>query len=90
MPTTRTLSGRMSRRRWPNRSRQASARAATSLFEPAVGFEAGAEAHHLAQAIEDDELAVRVTRDDHVKAVGTEIDRGKDVRDGLRSAPRHV
>src|SRR5438067_6825100 len=31
VPTTRTLSARMSRSRWPKRSRQASARAATSL-----------------------------------------------------------
>ena len=77
VPTTRTLSGRMSRSRWPNRSRQASARAATSLFEPPVALEAGAEPHHLAQAIEDDELAVRVTRDHHVETVGAEIDRGE-------------
>ena len=60
------------------------------LVQPPVGLEAGAEAHHLAQPIEDDQLAVRVTRDHHVKTVGTEIDRGKYVRDGLRSAPRHV
>ena len=60
------------------------------LVQPPVGLEAGAEPHHLAQAIEDDELAVRVTRDHHVETVGTEIDRGEDVRDGLRCAPRHV
>ena len=60
------------------------------LVEPAVGFEPGAEAHHFAQAIEDDQLAVRVTRDHHVETVGAEIDRGENVRDGLRCAPRHV
>ena len=60
------------------------------LVQPSIGLEAGAEPHHFAQAIEDDQLAVRVTRDHHVKTVGTEIDRGKYVGDGLRSASRHV
>jgi hypothetical protein len=60
------------------------------LVEATVRFEPGAEANHLAQAIEDDELAVRIARDDHVETVGAEIDGGEDVRDGLRSAARHV
>ena len=45
---------------------------------PAVA-EAGGQAHHFAQSIQDDELAVRVARDDHVKTVGTEIDGGEHV-----------
>ena len=90
VPTTRTLSGRMSRNRWPNLSRQASARADDVLVEPAIGLEPGTESHHFAQAIEDHQLAVRVTRDHHVKTVGAEIDCGENVRDGLRCAPRHV
>ena len=90
VPTTRTLSGRMSRRRWPNRLEAGQRAGRDVLVQPAVGLEAGAEAHHLAQPIENDQLAVRVTRDHHVKTVGTEIDRGKYVGDGLRSAPRHV
>ena len=60
------------------------------LVQSPIGFEAGAEAHHLAEPIDNDQLAVRVTRDHHVKTVGTEIDRSKYVGDGLRSAPRHV
>ena len=43
--------------------------------------EAGAEPHHLAQAIQDDELPVRVAGDDHVETVGAQVDRGDDVRD---------
>ena len=78
----------MSRRRCPNRSRQASARAARPCRCRPFCLEPGAEPHHLAQAIEDDELAVRVTRDHHVETVGTEIDRRENVRDGLRGAPR--
>jgi hypothetical protein len=60
------------------------------LVQAAVCLEPGAETDHLAQAIEDDELAVRVTRDHHVETVGAEIDGGEDVRDGLRTAARHV
>ena len=52
------------------------------LVEPAVLVDAGAEAHHLAQAVDDDELAVRVARDHHVEAVGAEVDRRQDVGDG--------
>ena len=43
--------------------------------------EAGAETDHLAQAIQDDELPVRIAGNDHVKTVGAQIDRGDDVRD---------
>ncbi len=40
---------------------------------PAVA-QAGGEPHHFTQTIEDDELAVRVARDHHVKTVGAQID----------------
>ena len=60
------------------------------LVQSPIGLEAGTEAHHLAEPIDNDQLAVRVTRDHHVETVGTEIDRSKYVGDGLRSAPRHV
>ena len=60
------------------------------LVEPAIRLDAGTESHHLTQAIEDHQLAVRITRDHHVETVGTEIDCGEDVRNGLRCAPRHV
>ena len=50
------------------------------VVEPAAVAEARGEAHHLAQPVEDDQLAVRVARDDHVKAVGAQIDGGEDVR----------
>jgi hypothetical protein len=45
-----------------------------------VFFDAGRETHHLAQSIDDDELAVRVTRDDHMKAVRPQVDSGENVR----------
>ncbi len=70
----------MSRNRCPKRS-QAIQRAAGGCFvEPAVFIEARGEAHHLAQAIEDDELAVRIARDDHVETVRSQIDSRHDVR----------
>src|SRR6202022_892960 len=52
------------------------------LVDASVLFNARSKANHLAQPIDNDELAVRVTRDDHVKAVRPEIDRSEDVGDG--------
>jgi hypothetical protein len=52
------------------------------LVDAAVLGDAGRQAHHLAQAIDDDQLAVRIARDHHVETVGTEVDRGEDARDG--------
>ncbi len=49
------------------------------LVEPPLIVQACGETHHFAQAIEDDELAVRIARHDHVEAVGSEIDRGQDI-----------
>jgi hypothetical protein len=40
-------------------------------LESALLVEPGAEAHALAQTIKNDELPVRMTGHDHVKAVGT-------------------
>jgi hypothetical protein len=53
--------------------------------------QAGAQAHALAQAVDDLELTVVQVGDDHVKAVGAEIDRGDGVRGGLEGLMgRHV
>ncbi len=50
---------------------EASNGARGDLFvDASVFFYARREANHLAQSIDNGELAVRVTRDDHVKAVG--------------------
>jgi hypothetical protein len=40
-------------------------------IEPAVLAYAAAKAHHLTQPVNDDELAVRITRHYHMKAVRT-------------------
>ena len=45
------------------------------FVQAAVGFESGGETHHFAQTIDHDQLPVRVTGHDHVKTIGTEIDR---------------
>lgn len=63
------------------------------FVETTVLRNARREADHLAQSIDDDELTVRVARDDHVEAVGSEIDGRKDVRNrpggrGLRNLRR--
>ena len=89
VPTTRTLRACMSRSRWPKRS-QAGERAGRGLLvEPAVLADAGGQAHHLAQPVDDDQLAVRIARDHHVKAVGAEVDRRDDfVGDGARGHAR--
>jgi hypothetical protein len=39
------------------------------LVDAAVLLDTGSQPHHLAQTIDDGELAVRVARNDHVKAV---------------------
>ena len=88
VPTTRTLSACMARSRCPKRSRQRSARSRGGLIQPAAVAQAGGEAHHLAQPVQDDELAVRVTRDDHVKTVGAQVDGGEDV--GNDTAAAHL
>ena len=44
--------------------------------------EAGCETDGLAQAVDDRDLAVRVTADDHVEAVGPEVDSRQDVGHG--------
>src|SRR5690606_33270087 len=41
-------------------------------------IESGSQADHFSQAIDDDELPVRIPGNDHVKAIGAEIDGGDD------------
>jgi len=47
-----------------------------------VLFDTCAETNHLAQTINDDELAVRITRNHHVEAVRPQVDSRQDVRQG--------
>ena len=54
------------------------------LVDAAVLGHAGGQAHHLAQAVDDDQLAVRVARDHHVETVGAQVDRRQYVGDGAR------
>ena len=49
------------------------------VVQPAAVAQARGQAHHFAQSVEDDELAVRIARDDHVKTVGAQIDGGEHV-----------
>ena len=58
------------------------------IVEPSAVVEARGKPYHLAQPVENDELAVRVTRDHHMKTVGAQIDRGKDV--GNDTTPAHL
>ena len=51
---------------------------ARSSRSPSI-VEAGGQADHLAQPIDDRRLAVLIARDDHVEAVGAKIDRGHDL-----------
>src|SRR6185437_8779475 len=50
------------------------------LVDAAVLLDARSQTHHLAQAVDDDELAVRIARDDQVETVGAEVYRREDVR----------
>jgi len=52
------------------------------LVQPAVRADAGGEAHHLAQPVDDHELAVRIAGDDEMEAVGTQIDSRQHVGHG--------
>ena len=56
------------------------------IVEPAAVAQAGGQAHHLAQPVEDDQLAVRVARDHHVKTVGAQIDGGEHVGNDTTAA----
>ena len=56
------------------------------LIEATVIADAGRQPHHLAQAVDDDQLAVRIARDHHVKAVGAEIYRRDDFVGGRATA----
>ncbi len=49
------------------------------IVQPPAVAQARGQAHHFAQSIQNDELAVRMTRHDHVKAVGAQIDGGEHV-----------
>jgi hypothetical protein len=41
------------------------------VIQPSAIAQAGGQTHHFTQAIENDELAVRMTGHDHVKTVGS-------------------
>jgi hypothetical protein len=58
------------------------------LVDPAILAHAGAEAHHLAQAVDDDELAVAVAGHDEMETIGSEIDRRQNLGYGARR-PAH-
>jgi hypothetical protein len=49
--------------------------------EAFVGIEARGEAHHVAEAVDDDDLVIVRSRHHHVKAVGAEVDGGDGVRE---------
>ncbi len=56
------------------------------LVEAPFVIETGAQLHHLAQAVDDHQLAIAVLRDDHVKTVGTQIDRGQHIGNARRTS----
>src|SRR5579883_510869 len=58
------------------------------LVDAAVLLHAGSQAHHLAQTIDDDELAVRIPRHDQMETVGAEVYRGENVGDRASRALR--
>ena len=57
--------------------------------QAAVVVETGSQPNHLAQTIDDDELPVTVAGNDHVKAIGAEVDGREDVGD-LFGGPGHA
>ena len=56
------------------------------IVQPPAAVQARGQAHHLAQPVQNDELAVRMTRHDHVEAVGAQIDGGEHVGDDTAAA----
>ena len=79
VPTTRTLSACIARKPLPEAFEAAQRALGGRVVEPPAVAQTGAEPHHLAQPVQNDELAVRIARDDHVKTVGSEIDGGEHV-----------
>jgi len=72
----------MSRRRCPKTLQTSERPCRDLLVDTPVLFDARRQANHLAQPIDDDELAVGVTRHDHVKAVRPEVNSREDIRNG--------
>ena len=58
------------------------------IVETSALAETRGEAHHFPQPIQNDQLAVRMTRHDHVKAIGAQIDGGEHV--GYDTAAAHL
>jgi hypothetical protein len=60
------------------------------LVEPTLFVHAFGDAHRFAQAVQHDELPVGVTGNDQVKAVGSQVDRGQDVRHARRATTQDL
>jgi hypothetical protein len=90
VPTTRTLSALHGAQPLAEALEAAQSTLGGGVVEPAAVAQAGGEAHHFAQPVEDDQLAVRVARDDHVKTVGAQDRRrrGRRERHDRRSSTR--
>ena len=58
------------------------------IVETTAVAQAGGQTHHLPQTIQNDQLAVRMPPDHHVKAVGAQIDGGEHV--GYDTAAAHL
>ncbi len=58
------------------------------VVQPSAVAQACGQTYHFPEAVQNDELAVRMTRHDHVKAVGAQVDGGKHV--GYDTAAAHL
>ena len=56
------------------------------VIQPPAVAQARGQPHHLSETIQNDELAVRITRHDHMKAVGAQIDGGEHVGHDMTAA----
>ena len=86
VPTTRTLFGMHRAQPLSEALEAAQGAVGGGVVEAPAVAQAGGEAHHLAQPVQYDQLAVRVARHHHVKAVGAKIDGGEDVGNDTTAA----
>ncbi len=59
------------------------------IVQPSAVAQPRGQANHFSKTIQNDELAVRITRDHHVKTIGAQIDGGEHVGNDTTAGHLH-
>ena len=88
VPTTRTLSAHRAQP-LPKALEAAQCTFGRSVVQPPAVAHARGQTHHFAQAVQNDQLAVRMTGHDHMKTIGAQIDSDEHVGYDTTAAHLH-